>query len=147
MIARAVMFWLVLAQGLSAQVVEDCDWRASLSALPEPWEAATRTFAKGAVRLAIADVIEPAAGALYMVVLSPPHDELGARQCKVIGASPGIGFGGMTLAGMQSGYDPAQGLMFSVAVSAFQAESGDFEDGTLTFTVNQATGAISAALN
>ena len=148
MIARGAWLALGLLAGLpaGAQSVADCDWRATLLALPEPWEDVTRTFANGQVRLAIVDTIEPAAGALHMVVLSPPYDELGGRQCKVIGAGPNEGFGGLTLEGLEAAYDPARGLTFRAKAAVFQAESGAFEDGTLVFTLNQSTGALVAEL-
>ncbi|THD85287.1 hypothetical protein E7811_06175 [Aliigemmobacter aestuarii] len=143
---RGAALALFLAAPVSAQVVGDCDWRAGLQALPEPWEQATRTFANGAVRLAVSDVIEPAAGAFYLVILSPPFDELGGRQCKVIGATPDVGFGGLTLDGMDATYNPAAGLVFRVPVSVYDPASARFHEAVLAVTLNQATGAIGAAL-
>ncbi|KMW60549.1 hypothetical protein AIOL_000711 [Candidatus Rhodobacter oscarellae] len=43
----------------------NCDaYQASALALPEPWEAHTRTYSNGAIRVALLDLIEPAAGAI-----------------------------------------------------------------------------------
>lgn len=128
-----------------AQTVEDCDWRASLHAMAEPWEESTRTFANGDVRLAVTDVIEPAAGAFHLIILSPPYDELGGRQCAVISASGSIGFSGLTLDGMTSAYDPAVGLIFTLQAGAYNPETGGTIPQALTVTLNQANGGITAS--
>ena len=133
-----------LALPAVAQEVGECDWRASAQAIVEPWEGNTRTFANGKTRIALMDGIEPAAGALYLLVLSPPHDELGGRQCRIIGAMSGVGFGNVDFAALQAGYDPAVGLIFALPVSVFDGEN--FRPHELNFTVNQATGHIGAEL-
>lgn len=128
----------------SAETVEDCDWRASLHAMAEPWEDNTRTFANGNVRLAVTDTIEPAAGAFHLVILSPPYDELGGRQCAVVSSNGSIGFSGLTLNNMTSAYDPAIGLTFTLEASDYDPETGGSVPQTLTVTLNQATGEITA---
>jgi hypothetical protein len=125
-----------------AQQVEDCDWRASAWLLAEPWEQHSRTFANGDVRVALIDAIEPAAGAFHLLVLSPPWDVLGARQCRVLSLGPGIGFAGVDFAALEAWYDPSAGLFFSVPVSVYEAATGGFGERIFDFTVNQATGAI-----
>lgn len=127
-----------------AQTVEECDWRASAQALVEPWEDNTRMFANGDVRLAVSDVIEPAAGAFHLIILSPPFDELGGRQCQIVSANGSIGFAGLTLDGMTSAYDPAIGLTFTIEAGAYDPDTGGTLPRTLTITLNQATGAITA---
>lgn len=145
LLALALLAWLP-ASATRAQVVEACDWRASMPALVEPWEspANTRTFANGNVRLALADLIEPAAGAFHLIILSPPYDELGGRQCAVVTQSANIGFTGLTLDGMTSAYDPAIGLTFILQAGAYNAQTGGTTPRILTLTLNQATGAITA---
>lgn len=130
-----------------AQSVGDCDWRASAQALVEPWDAPenTRTFANGDVRLAIIDTIEPAAGAFHLIILSPPYDEVGGRQCQVVSANSSVGFTGLTLDGMTSAYDPAIGLTFTLEAGAYDPNTGGLPR-TLTVTLNQATGGITANL-
>lgn len=96
------------------------------------------------MRLALVDVIEPAAAAFYLVLLSPPEDEVGGRQCRVIGMGNGTGFAGADFATLQAGYDPAVGLMFSMLVSVL--DDGDFRPTQLNFTLNQATGDVAARL-
>ena len=78
-----------------AQSVSNCDWRARADAIAEPWEVNTRTYANGAVRVAMLDTIEPGAGALHLLVMAPPYDDLGLRKCDVVSFDGGIGFAGM----------------------------------------------------
>jgi hypothetical protein len=131
---------------LAAQTVSDCDWRASARAIAEPWEEATARFANGAIRLAVLDVIEPAAGAFHLLVLSPPYDELGSRQCRVVSLENMLGFAGLSLQGAKASYDPARGL--SVRMNATRWAAGDrFFDTSLTVTINQATGSVTALLD
>ena len=131
---------------LAAQMVGDCDWRASAANLAEPWEGNTRTFANGAVRIAVIDTVEPAAAAFHLMVLSPPYDELGLRQCRLVSAGGGHGFATLSLDGMEAGYDPATGLTFVLASGRYTAE-GLVLPTTLSVTVNQATGQISGRLD
>ena len=51
---------LALSAPAAAQSLSDCDWRASAWLLAEPWEANSRTFANGDVRIALIDAIEQA---------------------------------------------------------------------------------------
>jgi hypothetical protein len=106
----------------------------------------TARFANGAIRLAVLDVVEPAAGAFHLLVLSPPYDELGSRQCRVVSLEQSLGFAGLSLGGAQAGYDPATGL--SVQMNAVRwAGSDQYFNTILTVTINQATGVISAVLD
>lgn len=146
--ALGMMTALALPAGLQAQSIDGCDdFRSSAFALAEPWEQTTRLFANGAVRLAVTDTIEPAAGAFHLVILSPPYDEVGGRSCRVVSGANGIGFAGLTLDGMSADYDPATGLRFRINATRWVPESGDYDDAILTVTVNQASGAITARLD
>lgn len=141
---RTFFLGLFLATPLAAQQVQDCDWIARADAIVEPWEDHTTTFANGNVRLALMDVTEPAAGSYHILILSPPYDEIGNRQCKTLGASENIGFSGVDWSSLDAGYDPAVGLTFGVDGRIF--DGSDFVPGWLRFTLNQATGAIRARL-
>ncbi|KPP90572.1 MAG: hypothetical protein HLUCCA08_14580 [Rhodobacteraceae bacterium HLUCCA08] len=136
---------LALAAGpLEAQDIHDCDWRASAAAIAEPWDSHTRSFANGAVRLALLDTIEPAAGSHYLLILSPPYDEIGGRMCKVVGFGDGLGYLMLDFADLQAAYDPARGLSFSLQGRLYDPAS-DFGNAlVLHVTVNQATGAVEA---
>ena len=142
---RALAVWLTIcAAPLAAQEAVECDWPARADAIVEPWEDNTRTFANGAVRLALLDTIEPAAAAYHILILSPPYDELGGRQCKTLGLGPGMGFSGVDFAKLKAGYDPAVGLVFDVPAGEYDADRGVTRMRSLRFTLNQATGEIRA---
>ncbi|WP_458791849.1 hypothetical protein [Yoonia sp. MH D7] len=136
----------VLASPLGAQSINPCDWQASAQALVEPWEDNTRLFANGAVRLAALDTIEPAIAAAYLLVLSPPYDEVGGRQCRVIGLTDTMGFASIDFATLTSRYDPAIGLIFDIPVQAIDANTSLTTMDALTLTLNQSTGALTTAI-
>ena len=143
---RSLLAAVALATPLQAQDVQPCDWHASAWTLVEPWEQFSRTYARGAVRIALLDTIEPAAAAFFILVLSPPYDEVGGRQCRTIGLAPGAGFAGADFDVLQANYDPAAGLVFGLPMQRFDAQGGDFERVYLRFTLNQSTGEIRATL-
>jgi hypothetical protein len=147
-IGLAVAFAAALPQAAEAQAVDLCgDYRSSVFALAEPWETSTRLFADGAVRLAVMDTVEPAAGAFHLIILSPPYDELGTRQCRILSGTDGLGFAGLTLEGITADYDPATGLTFVLPARRWLPESDSYADAVLTVTLNQATGDITARLD
>lgn len=148
MIRRSLCVLALAALPALAQAevsVLDCGWQASAQAIVEPWQEHTRTFSEGKTRLAMLDTIEPALGWAYLLVLSPPYAELGDRQCKVIGWE-GSGFAGMDFARLSASYDPATGLTFTLPVQVDDPATGMPGDAMLTFTLNQATGAITPML-
>ncbi len=134
----------LIAVPVQAQEVRDCDWRASAWNLAEPWEENSRTFANGAVRLALLDTIEPAAVPFHLLVLSPPYDEVGARQCRVVSFDGGLGFGSIAFGRLTASYDPAIGLTFEVPVVIYLPEANFANPSLLRVTLNQATGAVGA---
>lgn len=143
------MKWLIpflLASPVAAQSVNPCDWQASAQALVEPWKDNTRVFANGDVRLAAIDTIEPAGGAAYVLVLSPPRSELGERQCRVIGYTDQLGFAAVYFDLLTADYDPAIGLLFDVNVQIVTADGSFTNGGLLSLTLNQSTGAMTTSL-
>lgn len=143
------MKWLIpflLASPVEAQSVNPCGWQASAQALVEPWEDNTRVFANGDVRLAAINTIEPANGAAYVLVLSPPRSELAERQCRVIGYTEQIGFAAVYFDLLTADYDPAVGLLFDVNVQIVTADGAFTNGGLLSLTLNQSTGAMTTSL-
>ena len=141
----ALMVALVALGGPGqAQEVGPCDWRSGADGLIEPWEEYTRTFSNGKVRIALLDRIEPGAAPLHFLILSPPYDELGARQCRVLSLQGSRGFADVDFASLEAGYDPSIGLTFKISVRVIGPIEA--EDRMLRFTLNQATGAISPSL-
>jgi hypothetical protein len=149
MIRAATTALALLATPAAAQVtVEDCDWRASAQSVAEPWEENTRTFANGDVRLARLDVGEPAFGGFFLLLLSPPRDELGFRQCRVLTYPETSGFAGIDMSALEAGYDPSVGLMFTLPVKVYVASDAvEGHSALLRFSLNQATGAITPRLS
>lgn len=135
-----------LAAPILAQTVQPCDWQSRADAIVEPWEDNSRTFANGDVRVTLLDTIEPAAAAFWIMVLSPPYDEVGGRQCLVIGDRGGLGFSGVLFEGLEASYDPARGLTFNTEVYVYDPVHSDVGVATLLFTVNQAQGTVTARL-
>lgn len=131
-----------LATGAMAQVVNDCGWQSGAANLAEPWEDNTRTFSEGRVRLALIDTWEPASAAFHIMVLSPPYDELGLRQCKLISQTSSLGFTGIEFSMLEARYDPAVGLIFQVPGLEYANDGTDNTPIGLEFSLNQATGAI-----
>lgn len=146
MMKCATLLGLLVGSPLAAQSVGPCDWQSSAQALVEPWEETTRLFANGDVRLATLDTIEPAIGAAYLLVLSPPRDALGGRQCRVIGFTGQMGFAAIYFDQLTSRYDPAVGLMFSLPVQIVDAETSFSNSGLLLLTLNQSTGAMTTSM-
>ncbi len=142
------LVFTVLAGVAQAQSVGECDWRASAYNLVEPWEQNTRTYANGAVRIAVLDTLEPAAGAFSLLVISPPYGELGEPQCQIISISDSIGFYGLTFSGIQAQYDPAVGLGFAIPGAEYlpEDETTGYRPIYLLFTLNQQTGEIQATI-
>lgn len=137
----------VAAIGAQAQEAVPCDWQARADAIVEPWSEYSRTYANGDVRLALLDTVEPAAAAFHILILSPPYDEIGARQCRTLGLGGGMGFSGVTFDALDAAYDPSVGLIFTLPVASFDGSTGDFLESNLLFTLNQATGQIDAWLD
>ena len=138
-------FATLLALGatpLAAQEVLPCDPLGSAQAIAEPWEDHTRTFANGDVRVAVLDTIEPALGSYYLLVLSPPYDELGGRQCRVIGFHGGMGFTTLDIGSMIADYDPARGLVIQLLGRIADPEYDFTNTVNIWVTLNQSTGEI-----
>ncbi|MEL7278875.1 MAG: hypothetical protein AAFY35_10245 [Pseudomonadota bacterium] len=147
---KTVVKALVLAASLAAsnaamaQEVAECDWRNAASAVLEPWEEYTRTFANGDVRIAVIDMVEPGVAPLHLLVLSPPYDELNIRQCKLVTFEGTRGFADLNFAALDAAYDPSVGLIFTMPIRVYDIDTADMRDTTLRFTLNQATGQMGA---
>lgn len=128
--------------GLAAQ---PCGEGPRVDTIPEPWAEHSATYANGAVRIVLLDFIEPAAGPFHILVLSPPLDALGARQCKLLSLPGGMGFADVDFAARSARYDPATGLVITLPVKLFQPE-GDPDEGwaQMALRINQASGEVAA---
>ncbi|MBA4490735.1 hypothetical protein [Paracoccus sp. S1E-3] len=141
---------LLLAAPAAAQSVGDCgDWTLA-EYLPEPWEDHIATYAEGRIRVAVLDTMEPAAAALHLLVISPPLDETGGRQCKVVSLSGGggrpTGFLNLDFGAREASYDAARGLVLAMPVEAYDPVNGAAVQRELTVTVDQSSGRITAGM-
>lgn len=130
-----------------AQTVTPCGDRAPVWAVPEPFEDNTATYAEGAVRLVVLDMIEPALAPVHIVVLHPPYGPVGDRQCHLVSDEGGTGFWDVDFVARQSGYDPVHGLHVTLPAQRPDPTAGTgAPPRALTITVNQSTGAVTARL-
>lgn len=145
---RAALSLLVgLAGPVAAQEVTPCDWKSSAQNIVEPWGENSRTFANGDVRIALLDTVEPAAGAYYLLILSPPFDEVGDRQCTVIGDTAGVGFASVDFDSLQSGYEPGYGLILELIARVHEPLLDYPPRRFLTLIINQSSGEITATIS
>lgn len=146
----ALVALMLLAAPAAAQSVGDCGAWVSAQNLPEPWEDHAATYAEGKIRVAVLDTLEPAAAAVHLLVISPPLDETGGRQCKVVslvgGEGAPSGFLNLDFKAREASYDPARGLVLAMPVEVFEPATGGAKPGELTVTINQSTGVITAGI-
>ncbi len=142
---RLVLAALFLAAPAAAQQAIDCDWQASAANLAEPWEANTRTFSNGKVRVALLDTVEPAGAPFYLLVISPPYDELGLPQCRVVALGENMGFYSIEFDMLEASYDPARGLELQLPAAIYDGEVPRAQ--ILTVTINQASGEIGVRMD
>lgn len=148
---HAILASILLATPADAFTHDCSSFISQAENIPEPWEAHTRVFANGDVRISVLDTVEPAAAALHLLILSPPLNDLGERQCRVVSLNEGpggagFGFAGLTLDGVTSAYSPANGLVLTLEIREYAPESGMFEPARLAVTINQATGDVTSEI-
>ncbi len=142
---------LLLSGPLVAQQVRPCGnggdfpFETTAMAIAEPWEANSRSFADGDIRIAVMDTWEPALGAYYLMVLfwSGADTEADIRYCSLV-SNGSLGFVSMTLDGLTSRYDPAQGLVLSVPTTFYNPSDDELEEGVLEVVLNRKTREVTA---
>lgn len=137
---------LVSPEPAAAQSLSGCDdWRSSVLTIAEPWDANTKTYAQGTVRLVIMDVGEPVMGSYRLLILTPPTaDNPDGRQCQVMSLDSDLGFAGLSFKGVTDSTDPA-GLTVRIPAKRWIADTDTYTDATLSVTINAADGAIAAS--
>jgi len=144
--AKLLIFLLALMGAAlpgRAQSISQCNWVASAANLVEPWGDNSRTFANGAVKIALLDTFEPACCSFHLLVLSPDPEI--SRACHVVSVSPGTGWGNIHFMKQKASYDPALGLRVNVLVDKYDAQTGVINPAlrqTLGVRINQATGLV-----
>mgnify|MGYP000510063448 CR=1 FL=1 len=142
-LATALLCLACHAVAADAQEVSVCDIALQMDKIASPEDLNVRHFANGQVLVAVVyDVRADAAQALSVLVVSPPLDEHGQRQCRLVGASDVAGYAALILDKADAAYDPAIGLTvsFPAVVMPTTESLGDKID--LAVTINQATGQI-----
>ncbi len=128
----------------TAQHVAPCGDDADVQTLVEPWEDHIRSYANGAVRVALIDSIEPFTGSLRILVLTPPYKDDGNRHCAIVGWNEAQGFVTLDFGGLTPTYDPVTGLALGIQ-ARFYDEALDFTNiGILDVVINQGTGEVRA---
>jgi hypothetical protein len=135
-----------LAAPAGAQAILECGWVGNPAYIVEPWEANTRTFANGAIRLALIDTDgEPVCCPIHLLILAPVGEVEGPawRACHLLSDSaPGIGFNEIDLQGVAASYDPALGLRLDVPVWRYTDGLDRGRPGRVAVRINQATGSV-----
>lgn len=136
--ALACVMTLCAAPVAAFPTLSDCNtWQAQPQHLAEPWFENSVTFSNGQTRLALIDTVEPAAGAWGLMILSPPYDTFGIRQCRIL-----HGFSGLTLEGLEAAYDPSVGLQITLTGNVYLEYEGEFANAQVDLRINQDTGDI-----
>lgn len=133
---------LALTTAPALAEVAPCSDSTRVDVIAEPWEDNSATYANGKIRIAVLDYTEPAATAWKLLILSPPYDEVGYRQCRVVEISKNVGFYGFRFAERKADYDAETGLTLTLPAATYNPETGEPDWRSLTVTINQQTGEI-----
>lgn len=144
LILAAAAVLLVSTPPAFALNVRDCDDVASASNLLEPWEANTKTFYKGEVRVAVVDTGgEPACCSAHLLIILPDkslEDEGGGRICKLVEQKGDSGFMGIYFDKVTASYDAKKGLLVTFPYQF--SKDGDPKQGTGKVRVNITKGTV-----
>ena len=144
--ARLATALLVLTPAAApGQVLEECGWVGNPANIVEPWAENSRTFANGAIRIALLDTEEPVCCGFHLLILSPPGqvEGPGYRRCHVVSdRAGGLGFNHIDFAAITASYDPALGLRVDVPFWRYTDGLDRGRPGRLAVRINQANGAV-----
>lgn len=140
----------IAASSASAQVISECDARASAGNLVEPWSEHTRSYAEGAIRLALLeDATAPECCMRYLLILAPAGDEafgMQGRQCLVVAPGDDRGFRDLDIGAVAARYNPHLGLELSVPIWLHRdgtvPDAEPFAD-RMMLLIDQARGSVS----
>ncbi|MBB1492563.1 MULTISPECIES: hypothetical protein [unclassified Paracoccus (in: a-proteobacteria)] len=145
-LVAALTLAVLPSAGLAAHV-GPCDGAVNARYLVEPWGENAATYAEGAIRVALFDNVEPAGAALHLMVISPPRDETGMRQCRRVSLEEGSGFYNLDFAARSADYDLAKGLTLTIPAERYDPDTGGGAPARLRVTIDQNTGAIAAGIS
>lgn len=133
---------------VQAQEISECGWVANPANILEPWSEFSRSFANGAIRIAVLDTAgEPVCCATHLLIIAPSAPDNGPvyRQCFVASARGSMGFYDIDFKGITASYDPARGLLLSVPVSYYHDGVGTGAPGIpdqIEIRIDQLTGTV-----
>lgn len=131
------------AVAADAQAVSTCDETVQMGQIAIPENLNVRHYANGHVLVAVVDDGRAdAAQALSVLVVSPPLDAHGQRQCRLISATDAAGYAALILDRAEAAYDPAKGLTVSFPGVFMPTTDSLGAKIDLAVTINQATGMI-----
>lgn len=131
-----------------AATVRDCDGVTDAAYnIVEPWEANSKTFYQGKVRVAWLDTGgEPACCSSHLLVMFyvESNDEPPSLVCRVVSADGKSGFAGIDFTSLKSSYDPRKGLLLTFGYTAFPpgGEGTTPGHGSARVRMNLASGAV-----
>ncbi len=145
----ALVAAVVLAPGLAGAAVTmgSCDGAAArLTNIPEPWEAHSRSFARGAVRVTLLDAAQPDAAAFHIAVMHDRLSETGKpyRACQIVGAEGQAGFSDVAFDRLEASFDADNGLQVRIPVQVL--DGSGFRAADLLLVIDQGQDSIAAAL-
>lgn len=139
---RTILAILALTTAPALAEVTPCGDSTRADVIAEPWEDNSASYSNGKIRIAVLDYTEPAATAWKLLILSPPYDEVGYRQCRVVEISKNVGFYGFRFGERKADYDSETGLTLTLPAATYNPETGEPDWRNVTVTINQQTGEI-----
>ena len=140
----------VLPFAAKGQVISECGRVGNPANIMEPWSEFSRSFANGAIRIAMLDTGgEPVCCATHLLIIAPSAPDNGPvyRQCFVASSRAGAGFYDIDFKGITASYDPALGLLLSVPVQHYHDGVGTGAPGIpdrMEIRIDQAVGTVVA---
>ena len=112
---------LAVAGPALATVVRACDGTTEAAYnIVEPWEASSRTFYQGKVRVAWLDTGgEPACCSAHLLIVFYRDDDVEGFTCRLVSDHDASGFAGIDFKSLKSSYDPKRGLLLAFGYSRF----------------------------
>ena len=137
---------LCFGSAAHADIVLDCGKWAGAATIIEPWEAHTRTFSQGSVRVAVVDLGEPDCCAQHLIVLFPANMYDG-RGCAMVARNALVpnGWAKVGIDEAEALRDEIPGLRVSVPVYSYDYRTGGADKASrriIHLRVRQAAGTV-----
>lgn len=143
--AAAAFAALALASPVAAASVRPCDGVTEAAFnIVEPWDANSRTFYQGRVRVASLDTGgEPACCSAHLLIVFYASDDPESFTCRLVSDRDRTGFAGIDFSTIKSSYDPKRGLLLTFGYSVMPSDGGPTPRRAMTkVRVNVPAGAV-----